>query len=371
MLDQMSNNASRAKRFMNLKGESTVESFLDICFSLDNLIDPYKKHIARQYPKMDDNLEAEDKGIPRLKAKGYMDRYINTEDFLRAQKKKIEDRKKREKKFPEFPERDILGFLVEHAPLNRWQRDILAMVREESYYFAPQRMTKIMNEGWATKIHSHFMTTRLAEDTDIIDYCDSQSRAIAQGRSLNPYRIGLFLFKDIEERWNRGQFGPEWERCVDMEKKKNWDLKLGLGKEKIFHVRQTHNDLTFIDEFLTPEFCIEQKLFAHKPDQFGYTEISREFNKVKDEFLKQLAGGGSPVIQILNANFENRGELLLEHVYDSKELHEPKAKDTLENLFKLWTRPVHINTVEVDENGEEVTVRWSYGGEDHKKVVLQ
>jgi stage V sporulation protein R len=320
---------------------------------------------------MDDNLEGEDKGIPRLKAKGYMDRYINTEDFLRAQKKKIEDRKKREKKFPEFPERDILGFLVEHAPLNRWQRDILAMVREESYYFAPQRMTKIMNEGWATKIHSHFMTTRLAEDTDIIDYCDSQSRAIAQGRSLNPYRIGLFLFKDIEERWNRGQFGPEWERCVDMEKKKNWDLKLGLGKEKIFHVRQTHNDLTFIDEFLTPEFCIEQKLFAHKPDQFGYTEISREFNKVKDEFLKQLAGGGSPVIQILNANFENRGELLLEHVYDSKELHEPKAKDTLENLFKLWTRPVHINTVEVDENGEEVTVRWSYGGEDHKKVVLQ
>ena len=81
------------------------------------------------------------------------------------------------------------------------------MVREEAYYFAPQGMTKIMNEGWATYIHSKFMTTHLAEDVDIIDYCDSQSRAIATGSGLNPYRLGLALFKDIEERWNKGKFG--------------------------------------------------------------------------------------------------------------------------------------------------------------------
>ena len=33
--------------------------------------------------------------------------------------------------------------------LTDWQADCLGMVREESYYFAPQGMTKVMNEGWA------------------------------------------------------------------------------------------------------------------------------------------------------------------------------------------------------------------------------
>ena len=44
----------------------------------------------------------------------------------------------------------MLLFLLEHAPLEHWERDILAIVREEAYYFAPQAQTKIMNEGWAT-----------------------------------------------------------------------------------------------------------------------------------------------------------------------------------------------------------------------------
>ena len=41
-------------------------------------------------------------------------------------------------------------FLLDHAPLERWERDVLAVIREEAYYFVPQMQTKIMNEGWAT-----------------------------------------------------------------------------------------------------------------------------------------------------------------------------------------------------------------------------
>jgi stage V sporulation protein R len=36
---------------------------------------------------------------------------------------------------------------MEHAPLNSWQLDVLSIVREEAYYFAPQGQTKIMNEA--------------------------------------------------------------------------------------------------------------------------------------------------------------------------------------------------------------------------------
>lgn len=372
MLDQMSNNASRVKRIMQTRGENEVEQFLDICHSLDNLVDLYGDHIKRQYPKRDeDTFTPEERAVPRLKANRYMDRYINTKDFLDSQKKKLEEEKRRQKQFPEFPERDILGFLIEHAPMERWQKDILAMVREESIYFAPQRMTKIMNEGWATYTHSKFMTGKLGCDHEIVDYCDSQSRAIHQGDSINPYRIGLFLFRDIEDRWNKGRFGPEYDRCESLEKKLSWDLKLGMGKEKVFEVRKTHNDLTFIDEFLTPEFCREYKLFSYKPDQYGNTSVDREFKQVKTHFLQMLANGGQPVIQIKNANFENRGEMLLEHVADGQELDTKKAKDSMENIFKVWTRPVHIETVEQDEEkGEVVKILRSYDGRNHTTRVL-
>src|SRR4028119_1777810 len=41
MIDVMANNASRVRRYMDRHGVSTVESFIDVCLSLDNLIDPW------------------------------------------------------------------------------------------------------------------------------------------------------------------------------------------------------------------------------------------------------------------------------------------------------------------------------------------
>ena len=34
---------------------------------------------------------------------------------------------------------------------------------------------------------------------------------------LNPYKLGIELFRDIEERWNKGQFGNEYDECDDYE----------------------------------------------------------------------------------------------------------------------------------------------------------
>lgn len=373
MLDQMANNASRVRRYMSRVGEARVENFIDICFSLNNLVDPYLAHIKRQRDRAEEEDFERAVPVPKLKANSYMDKYINTEEFIELQKKKMRAEREKRKRFPEEPTRDILGFLVEHAPLEKWQKNILGMVREEAYYFAPQMMTKIMNEGWATHIHSMMMTTKLATSGEIIDYCDSQSRAIQQGNSINPYRLGMQLFRNIEERWNKGQFGKEWEECRDLERKSNWDLKLGLGKEKIFQVRRTHNDLTFLDEFLTPEFCEEHQLYSWKPNEYNpdYQDVEREFSKVKDSFLKALSNGGQPVIEIDNANYENKGELKLTHVHDGRELDPKKANATLENLFKLWTRPIHIETIEVDDSGRSTPILWTYNGEQHVKAVLQ
>src|SRR5688572_31883007 len=56
---------------------------------------------------------------------------------------------------------------------------------------------------------------------------------------FNPYKIGYELFRDIEDRWNRGAFGPAYDNCQDREQKEKWDLKLGAGKQKIFDVRRS------------------------------------------------------------------------------------------------------------------------------------
>src|SRR5437762_6376038 len=107
------------------------------------------------------------------------------------------------------------------------------------------------------------MTERLLTDAEVIDYADHHSGTLGgRGGRLNPYKLGVELFRNIEERWNKGQFGKEWEDCDDIDAKKNWNLRLGLGKKKIFEVRALYNDVTFIDEFLTADFCRDQKLFS-------------------------------------------------------------------------------------------------------------
>ena len=152
-----------------------------------------------------------------------------------------------DKRFPENPEADVLLFLIENAPLRNWQRDILSIVREEAYYFLPQAQTKIMNEGWATYWHSRIMTEKALKDSEVIDYADHHSGTVGGSRlRLNPYKLGLELFRDIEDRWDKGRFGPEYADCDDLAARDSWDHKLGLGQEKIFEVRRLYNDLTFI-----------------------------------------------------------------------------------------------------------------------------
>ena len=181
-------------------------------------------------------------------------------------------------------------FILEHAPLNAWQADVLSIIRDEAYYFAPQAQTKIMNEGWASYWHSTIMTRQGLTAGEVINYADHHSGTMASSPTqLNPYKLGIELFRDIEDRWNRGAFGKEYEECDDYVTRRDWDQDAGLGREKIFQVRQIHNDLTFIDEFLTLDFVREHKLF-----KFGYNESTeyyeietREFPRVKQQLLGQ------------------------------------------------------------------------------------
>jgi stage V sporulation protein R len=374
MMDEMANHGNRIRRHMDRHGVEQVEDFIDACLSIENMIDIHSPFVKRRNEPKQDELSEGDEGLTkqerpvRFRSKGYMDSFINP-------RVRIDDTGKTEeepapKVYPEEPVRDVMGFILGHAPLKVWQLDVLSIIRDEAYYFAPQAQTKIMNEGWATFWHSTIMTRHgLHIGGDVISYADHTSGTLASSpQRLNPYKLGVELFRDIEDRWNRGCFGGDYERCDDLVAKRKWNTEAGKGRAKIFEVRRIHNDLTFIDEFLTLEFCRKYKLFAFGyNNDSGYYEIgSRQFEQIKQQLLFNLTNAGRPIINVIDGNYKNRGELYLKHEFNGPELKVTEARDTLQNLYRLWTRPVHIETV-LDE---QVAVL-SFDGHEHEVTITE
>ncbi len=370
MMDEMANHGNRIRRYMDRFGVEEVETFIDACLSIEDLIDVHAPFIKRHdEPAPTAAVSATDEEVSppqpgKFRAKNYMDPFINPPEILAAEAERLrEEQKQEETRFPREPVRDVMLFVLEHAPLKAWQADVLSIIREEAYYFAPQGQTKIMNEGWASFWHSTIMTRRGLSDAEVINYAEHHSGTVATAPGqLNPYKLGIELFRDIEDRWNKGRFGKEYEECDDLVAKRNWNTEAGLGREKIFEVRRIHNDLTFIDTFLTVDFCRQHKLFSFGyNDDMGQYEIeSREFEKIKQRLLFNLTNRGQPFIHVVDGNYKNRGELLLEHQYNGIELQGDYARDTLANLYQLWRRPVHVETV-VDGR----KARISFDGSEH------
>ena len=370
-IDTLANHGAIVRKWSNRIGQETVEQFIDACLSLENLIDPQKPFA----PKAEGPAtEAEDQlpdaqEVPLLRVdREYMESFINPEEFVESQKKKLAEEQEQAQRFPVEPQRDVLGFLMENAPLERWQRECIAIVRREAYYFLPQMQTKIMNEGWATYWHSRLMTENVCDGSEIVDYADRCASVLATAPGqLNPYKLGVELFRHIEERWNKGQFGKEWDDCEDFEIRRHWDRRTGLGRDKIFEVRALYNDVTFIDEYLTPDFVADQKLYS-----FGYNQRndrweieSRTFNEVKSQLLTSLTNAGSPIISVVDANHGNRSELMLEHTHQGVDLRLDWAAEVAKALSLVWTRPVEIHTI-IEE--KPTALRWD--GKEYTQKAL-
>ncbi len=370
MLDAMANHAVRVQKAIDRYGYEPVEDFIDVCLSIENLIDYHAPFILR--PESQTNVpvvEQEDEeqtvalGLPVDKP--YMRGYINPPSFLEEQRKKQEAERLQARNFPENPQKDVLLFLLNYAPLERWQHTILEIIRDEAYYFGPQAMTKTLNEGWASFWHSEIMTKKAARASEIVDFAEHHAGVVgtSPGR-MNPYKLGIELLRDIEDRWNKGKFGKEWDECDDMETRRNWNKKLGLGRQKLFEVRRFHNDITFLDEFLTPEFVLDQKMFTfqYNRDTDLYEIASREFQSIKQKLLFRMTNFGQPFVYVQDGNYHNRGELYLKHRHEGIDLRLDYARDTLRSLHKIWTRPVHIETV-LDEKKQ----LWSFDGRDYSE----
>jgi stage V sporulation protein R len=139
------------------------------------------------------------------------------------------------------------------------------------------------------------------------------------------------------------------------------DVDYTAGWDRMREVRESHNDVTFLDEFLTQEFVTDNHYFTYEYTQTSgdFRVTSTEYEDVKKKLLLQFTNFGKPTVAVYDGNFDNRGELLLGHQYNGIMLDVPQAKSVLRRVYQLWGRPVNLMTIvkEYDDHDVEVARR--------------
>ncbi len=382
MMNKLASHASRIRKYISRWGRERVTEFIDHVLRIQTLIDPAKAWTERVIKDSVIKDRRDYEHPRRLKVASdriHMDPWINPKGFIEGEHKRIEENElAKELELFQISDKDIFGFLKDYAHLKPWQQDIISMLYEESMYFSPQRATKTLNEGWASFIDYQFIARKgfcalgqKSHDMGIVEYAVHKMGVLGGKYSTNPYKTGFYLLLDIEERWNRGQFGVEWEECKNMKQKEDWDLKLNLGKQKLFEVRKYYNDVTFINEFFTQEFCNKFEYFEWKHYPNGEWKIeSRDAAKIKRKLLQKHVNGGLPDIRIVDPNHRNKNYLLLQHYkneLDDRNLYDPYARAVLTSIHYLWGKEVMLATK--DKNNEEY-VYVCQGSDPQKDVAL-
>lgn len=411
-----------------------VEAWIDAILCLENTIDPLGS--MEEIRKVD----SEEEEGPSIEEK--IDSLDVSDSIKRQVFEDLEDEEDDE--VTPDKDKDVLAYLLKYGKqynedqgraeeYEDWQSTILEILRRESYYFAPQKMTKIMNEGWAAFWESVMMTSEgYAEPDEIIQYADKQSKVL-NAPGLNPYKIGMELWQYIENQTNRKEVAEEllrvdgitWrnfhtevdfrevnrlldeyrdesdpcERNYSLLRRQNRsflerisrdeletiarymfdndkyetveeaieNVDFEAGWKEMREIRETHNDITFIDSFLTNEFIQNEQYFAYEfnPQSDRFEVSGTDLDAVKQKLLLQITNGGKPTIVAADNNFNNAGELLLNHQYNGVPLDISQAQQVLERLFKLWGRPVNLKTIDKDPEGNEQGIILRYNGERH------
>ncbi|MEH7351843.1 SpoVR family protein [Gottfriedia acidiceleris] len=324
MVESMTATAERINQYEQKYGKKLVEEFLNAVIAIQEHIDP---SIVRN--KL--SWQLEDDMIPPLPRVGPYDDLWNLDN----KKENIAPLKPRKKKFPPQPEKDLLLFIQHFSrELEEWQRDILTMLREEMVYFWPQLETKIMNEGWASLWHQRIMRELDLTSGESIEFAKLNASVLQPSKtSINPYYFGLKMFEDIEERYNNPS-----------EEMKQYGVKAGSGTEKIFEVRELESDTSFIRNYLSKEFVINNDLYLFNKQGKEYKINDKSWVNVRDQLVNMRTNGGYPYITVNDGDYQKNGELYLNHSFEEIELDLKYLEKVLPYIYQLWGRTTHIET---------------------------
>jgi len=328
MVESMAATAERIKRYEHEYGRQEVEKFLDAVLAIQEHIDP-----SLLRPKLawtiEDTEVYEEEEAP--KPTPYDDLWT-----LGEKKKTPSQPRRKKRKFPPQPEKDVLLFIEEYSrELEDWQRDILTMMREEMLYFWPQLETKIMNEGWASYWHQRILREMDLTSDEAIEFAKLNAGVVQPSRtSINPYYLGLKIFEDIEERWNN-----------PTEEMKRRAVKPGSGRQKIFEVRELESDISFLRNYLTKELVMREDMYLFQKQGNDYKIVDKGWENIRDQLVSMRVNGGFPYITVNDGDYMRNGELYLKHWYEGIELDLKYLEKVMPYIYQLWGRAVHMETV--------------------------
>lgn len=227
-------------------------------------------------------------------------------------------------KVPLEPEEDILLFLSQYARLSEWEKDILQIVRKESFYFIPQIETKIMNEGWASYWHYKLLNLLDLPQDLHLEFLKKHNQVIRPHEGgLNPYHMGFKIFAYLDKKYEN-------------------------NKDFIFKVRELERDVSFIRRYLNKELCSELNLFEYmkKGQSYVIGEIADEegWKIIRDTLAGNVGMNSIPNIKVVEMK-SNEKILLLEHEWEGKDLQLQYAHETLKYIARLWGGKVRLRTV--------------------------
>ena len=322
--------AQRIEDYIQKYGLEAVERVMDIGFALDKHIDWHKGTVRSKYKKS---------------KKFYKETKKNEFDDLHGSKEFSMKEVRDPGLIPPSDEYDLIWFLTNYSShLDPWQKDILEIIREESYYFYPQYMTKIMNEGFASFCHAELML-KLDElpQCEYMDFCKIHEKVVQPGANklnLNPYFLGFTIFNDIRKKWDK--LYEDGESDID-------------GLQKIYEVVAREDDISFIRNYLTEEVAEDLKLFSYKSLQTSdggeaVHILTKEIDRVREAIVKDLYNYRAPLICITSIE---DGILQLKHKSANiGTLDEKYAEIVMGYIFDLWGKPINLETE--DEDGKAV-----------------
>jgi stage V sporulation protein R len=200
--------------------------------------------------------------------------------------------------------------------------------------------------------HARIMREMNLSDTELLEFAELHSGVVSPHKGqLNPYYLGYKIFEDIEKRWDK----------PTEEDRSKYGRKGGEGREKIFEVRELDNDVSFLRNYLTEELCEELDLFVYElveEEEWRVTE--KRWERVRDQLVANMTNFGFPYIVVEDGDYNRNHELYLKHRFEGAELDSNYARRVLEYVYRLWGRPVHLETIVDDEK-----MIMHYDGADH------
>ncbi|MBI4127931.1 MAG: SpoVR family protein, partial [Parcubacteria group bacterium] len=364
-MDQVfASDATMIETFCRQYGEERVKTFFDRVLSIENLIDANSLYVRRP----EQTLSPEEYETRRTKRRveaeqifpkdfpEYLESLPHNREFKKEEETRLADEEAKDReilsglKIPAHPTKDVLQFLVDHSPLEPWQRSMIEMVRRSRYYFSQFRC-KFLHEGWAS-LHEELIMREIRMDKDMTRW-NATLASVQRKSGMNPYRLTYDLLLDVKHRWDTGRHGAIWEDCDRYEVKNNWDrfivyhnLRVECAGDQTRFERRWMEFSQFLHELREGKLSYPKELFIN--DRFlgqyllthwaEYASAEAELKKYQAMLLAIEAKGLEEQVGIAVANLRakksNTGLSDKELAYKARRDVYDRAK---EHALYLWT----------------------------------